>query len=383
MSWAPLPLETDENAVTARILDGLVAAIPGYVPSEGSLDTALAEEIGREIAATNARTATAAAVAVAGIGTTVFGVQPITGARATLPVTITVNAAGAQIPAGFQVIGLTASGVRVAFSLPIVVTSTGTTVAATLQALEVGSGYNAVPPGALQVITSTIGVIDVSATDTSSGGVDEESLTEYLSRFVARVAILHPGGVRGTDVAVLARDTPGVQRALAIDLYDATTSMSNVARTVSVFPVDGTGQPVGTPVKAALLAALDAVREVNFVFRVADPHYTTLAITFTAVARTGYDPDVVEANITAAVLGYLSPARWGGSADGLDDDGHASDWTDAPVVRYLDLARVAGSADGVAYLSALTINGGTGNVTLTGPAALPSAASTCTGTVTA
>lgn len=55
MPWEPLPLETDPDAVTARILAGLAARMPGWTAYEGAPEVALAEEVGRETALLAAR----------------------------------------------------------------------------------------------------------------------------------------------------------------------------------------------------------------------------------------------------------------------------------------------------------------------------------------
>lgn len=51
------------------------------------------------------------------------------------------------------------------------------------------------------------------------------------------------------------------------------------------------------------------------------------------------------------------------------------------MVRYLEVAEVLNRVDGVDYISTLTVNGGTANITLTGVAPL-TLAGTVTGTAT-
>lgn len=595
MAWTPLPVETDEDAVVARILDALAARLPGWVPVEGAPEVALAEEIGRETAATNARAGAAVELAFAGIGETVFGLASILGAQATMLVDLTVTAAGDVVPAGFIVVGVNPDGVEVAFELPEQVTATGTVVQVLMRARDVGALSNGVPAGPLTVVTSTSTVSAAAAAAPSTGGVDAESLTAYLGRLVDYIATLRPGGVRGGDLAILARNVTGVHRALGVDNYDpgvneiqsvaiadatsgtftvtfeaqttaaighdataatvqtaleglsnidpgdvivtggplgaaavtvefadalkasnrtqmtATSSLvgataavtidpnatadnevtytaksagtggnairvaytdpaaasaalavsvvgnditvalatdaagaitstaldvrdavnahagasalvaaalpgtttgagvvaavaltnltggtdptitittdregvapsTNNEKMVTVFPVDAAGLPVSAAVKAAVDAELQAVREVNFIIHVYDPTYTAVQVNFTAVAETGADPVVVQANVHAALRAHLDPARWGATVE------DPASWQPTSTVRYLDLARVAGSAEGVAYLSALTLNGGTNDVTLPGAAALPAPLtgddpSTITGTV--
>lgn len=378
--WEPLPVEIDEDAVTERILDALATRLPGWVPVEGAPEVALAEEIGRETAATNARAATAVELAFAGIGETVFGLPAILGAQATMLVELAVTEAGAVVPAAFTVVGVNADGVEVAFELPEQVSAGAATIAVLMRARDVGVLSNTVAIGPLTVITSTSTVSAASAVDPSTGGVDPESLTAYLGRLVDYIATLRPGGVRAGDLAVLARNITGVHRALGVDLYDPTIPSIPAERTATVFPVDASGLPVSPAVAAEVKQALEAVREVNFVIHVDEPTYTAVQVNFEAVSQTGADPALVQANIHAALVEHLSPARWGSTP------GDSTTWKEATTVRYLDLARIAGSAEGVAYLGTLTLNGVTADVVLPGPAALPepltgATPSTITGTV--
>jgi hypothetical protein len=52
-------------------------------------------------------------------------------------------------------------------------------------------------------------------------------------------------------------------------------------------------------------------------------------------------------------------------------------------VRFQDIVTTLNNVQGFDYYTSLTINGGTADVSLAGPGALPSASSTASGTVTA
>lgn len=380
MPWTPPPVDDDPDAVTARILDGLARHLPGWAPVEGAPEVALAEEIGRETAITNALAATAAEHAVAGLGQTVFGLPAILGSQATISVRLTAPA-GTVLPAGFTVVGVTAADVEVAFELPEQITTSGATSDVSFRARDVGAVANGVPTGPLTVVTATASVSAAEALSPSTGGVDPETRRAYLDRLVDYIATLRPGGVRAADLATLARNVPGVHRAVGVDLYDPITDTTGNERTATVFPISVTGEPVTPATAAELVDLLESVREVNFVVHVADPTYTPLAVEFAAVAQTGADPVAVTAAVHDALVDYLDPAHWGSTVE------DPASWQPVDVVRYLDLARVAGSADGVAYLTSLTVNGATADVTLPGPAPLPAPTTadpptTVTGTAT-
>lgn len=388
MAFEPLPLETDENAVALRIIAGVRAHLAEqgieYVASEGALDTATYAEVGRESALLAVRTVESAQAHYAGFGVSVVGFPIITAARASIPVSLTVTTAGAVVPAGLQVLGTNDNGEPVAFELRTAVTAVSTTALVSMTALAPGVAGNAVPPGPLLVTTATAVVVSATATGASTGGVDPEDADAYTGRLSDYMATLGPQAVRADDVVQVARSVAGVQRALAVDLYDAQTGQSGVERTVSVFPIDTDGDPIDSDARTKLQAALEAVREVNFVFRVADPTYTTLAVAFTAVARRGFDPDTVRGECVQALTDYLSPAAWGASSVLAP-----TDWTATNVVRRNDLiGALYAAVDGLGFLATLTLNGGSADVTMPGVAALPrsttatSNPTTITGTVT-
>ncbi len=146
-----------------------------------------------------------------------------------------------------------------------------------------------------------------------------------------------------------------------MDGYKAVRRVDGNARTVTVVPVGQDGLPVTADVKTAMVALLDGLREVNFDVYAADPTYTAVNVTFTAVAEKGYTPADVRAAVIARGLQLLSPATWwwGRDAAGVDRRQQG---------RYLELARELGSVDGVAYLQDMTVNGGRVDVTLPGVA---------------
>lgn len=366
MPWQPLPLETDPGAVTARILDALAIALPGWVAREGAVEVALAEETGAEIAATNARAVDAAEAAIAGIGVSIDGLAPIVGAPARLDVDLVVNPGGGTVPAGFTVAATRADGTEVAYALSAPVTfGVGELYpGATLYARTVGAYANGAV-GDLAVVTATTSVIRVAPKGPATGGIDPETRTDYLSRLVAFRSLLRPGGVRASDLALLARNTPGVARALALDLYDAQTNTEPAPKTVSLYPIDAAGAPVGAGVAAALRANIEAVREVGLLVRIGQPTYTSIDVALTATAEPGADVAAVRANIEAAVRAFLDPATWGAPT------GDPRAWAPRPVVRYLDAVRAAGGASGVLFLSTLTLDGVAADLPLPGRAALP------------
>lgn len=382
MPFDPPDIETDEDAVTDRLLAGMAERMEGWEAIEAAPEVALAEELGREIAVLNQTTIEVLNLAIAGIGETAFGFPAFDGVAAQIEVDITLNQAGTIVPSGFTVVGVNDNGDEVAFELAADMGAAETTVHATLTAIESGNIGNGVPAGPLTVLTATSNVVDVTATAASTNGADPESIDVYLDRLVDYLNTLRPGGVRAEDLAALARSVPGVYRAIGADLFDPANPGVPAERTATVFVVDDTGHPVTEAASAQLQQVLEDAREVNFVIHVEPPDYTPVHIVFTAIAEAGYDPAQVEVEVRAALVDWLT--QWGITA--ADEQA----WVSKPAVRLLEASQVAGSVEGLAYLTELTINGAAADYALPGGiAAYPTpfddavAPSTVTGTVTA
>lgn len=376
--------ETPEQ-VAARMFAGMRAAVPGWTAGgEGTLEVALIEEVAREVAdlrflalrsepARNYRE----------FGVSVAGLPVVPGTAATIPVRLALVEAGTTAPGSLVLVGVTADGIEVTFETdPTPVTDSAATgfVAVIATATDVGDAGNGVPVGPLVLATSTSVVLGANATAASTGGADPETPEEYGDRLVEAQSTLVRSIVLAPDAAIQARTVAGVHRARGLDNYDADTGTSNAERTVTVWAVDDSGNDVAGAVRANLLAHLDGLREVNFVVRVGHPTYTPVAVAFTATARPGRDVATVRAAMLARVFAILDPGSWAGG------DEQPPQWRDERTVRYLDLAGQLDAVDGVDYVTSLTINGGTADVTLPGLAALPASRTaanptTVTGTV--
>lgn len=364
MPFDPPELDTDEDAVTERILNGLADRLDGWEPYEGAVEVGLAEEIGREAAVLNQSMIDVLDLAVAGMGETAFGFPAYQGALATIAVEIEVNATGTIIPAGFSVYGINDNGDEIGFELLEDLGAPTTTVPATLTAREVGDFSNGIPAGELTIVTATTNVLTVTATAPSTNGADPELIEDYLNRLSDYLGTLRPGGVTALDLAALARSVPGVHRAIAADLYDPGTPSVDSERTATVFPVDETSHPVTGPVKTQLQTVLEAAREVNFLIYIEDPTYTAVDIVYDVVADNGADPAVVKAETDTALAALLS--TWGTTTD--DDQA----WIEKTNFRLIDVVRAISGVAGVAYINQLEINGTPMDYVLDGPAALPS-----------
>lgn len=160
------------------------------------------------------------------------------------------------------------------------------------------------------------------------------------------------------------------------------------ARTVAVAAIDANGTALDATHKAAVLADLQARREVNFIISVIDPQISIIDVTWKVKALSGYDTVALLAAINAAIVAYLAPSTWGATG------GDPTAWTNQPTIRYLELAQVINNVAGVDYITTtggnMDLSFGVHGTTLTrvdltlpGTAPLPTTVGgTITGTVT-
>ncbi|WP_108665142.1 baseplate J/gp47 family protein [Euzebya rosea] len=369
MAYTQLPLDTDHTSLLTRAVERIKQRTAGrWVLDTASLDAALLEEFVRL-----QRETRVVAIARTDAELDRFGSQQVAIARgaatpATIEATITVaNTNGHTIPAGTLAAFATGDGTFTAFTTiaDSVVDADETTVEVTMQAVLAGVHANGLGPGTMTLVQAPAVVAGIVADSVASGGTDAETTEAYLSRLTDEFELMSPRAIRPDDFARLARRIDGVHRAVALDGYDPDTDTHDNARTVWVGIVDADGHVPSGGVTATVDAYLQAERETNFVVRVGPPTYTPLAVAFTVTVLTGYDPAVVVANATLAAAIYLSPGRWAGG----DEEPPA--WRDDRTVRYLELAARIDAADGVDHVTALTLDGGTADVQLDGPAGLP------------
>ncbi|WP_156759566.1 baseplate J/gp47 family protein [Microbacterium karelineae] len=393
MPWEQLPVPVDEGTIIREILTGLSEKIPGWVPSEGAPEVALAEEVGYQLAVVNRAAVAAIDHAAAGIAAA-FGFEPVDGIKAVLPqVTLTAQlppSAGTApfdravtVPAGFTVtVGqqpfLVPEQITLVASFTEVTSGDFTgywrgDISVDFLALDVGDEWNTGELGEKATI-QTVSPIIVTATLTApaTGGVGAETLPAFLTRFTAWLATLKPGGVRAEDLARFAATVEGTQRALALDRYDPNDPGTPADRTVTIIPVTATGADLDSFARDRLLAELEGIREVGFVFNLIDPNRTAVAVDVTVTVATGHEATAVQAAVDAAITDALSPAVWGTA------DGDPATWVEADTLRTLDVAVVVATVPGVASIDGITLDGGAADIALTTPGALIDASITVT-----
>jgi hypothetical protein len=213
----------------------------------------------------------------------------------------------------------------------------------------------------------------------TSGGEDGETDDEYLDRGADE----KPGRaftiVLPDDLARYLRNQPSVGRVQVVNNYNADTSTANVGGHITAIVVDDDGAALAGGTMTTLEASAQEIAVTDGEIHVTGPTDTLITVVFTGVAHSAFDASDVETRAEAAVLDFLDRSRFG-QPDFGDEQ---AEWLDIRTVRYQDLVTVLNNVQGFDHYTSLTVNGGTADITMTGPGALPSASSTASGTVTA
>ena len=390
--YVDLSFDADANAVIGRILDAMAALMPGWSASDGDPGVVLAYAFGAELFRLAQIAANAGTAGVLGFAAA-LGYTPRAAVTASLQgvrlhVAYRLDVDPATVSSVSQVVSEPARG----FTIQVGDASFATTadvaelveltwdagmsqwvgaVTVDMAGLTPGTAGN-MPAGApVTILTATGRVYAVELTEPGVGGVDAQSTAEFLAEFVTHMRLLRVGGVTVADMAALALSVPGVQRALGIDLLDPSAPGVQTPRACTVIAVDAAGQAVTGAVADALLAALQAAREVNFLVFLAPPVYTPIDITMTVRAADGVDAATAHDAAAAAVAEVIDPATWGTTktvdaatgAVSLD----AASWTERTDVTTWNVAAAVDALPQIAEVLAITVTG----TPLAGPGALP------------
>ncbi len=360
-------------------LDYLTSAVPGFENTPGDGTDTLLETVAQMLSYALKQYADPTEAIVSHVGAVVYGTDPFPATSASSTVTITTDGTAGTIDAGINLGVRDDDGVLVGMQTTEDVTCTlGDTdyPAVPVIVSDPGTAGNGLA-GDVEIVDRVAFVLTAELDDATSGGTDAESPAEYAQRLAELIELIAPRPILPADFAAAARlFVPGVYRAMAIDGYNADTDETDVERCVTVAVMDSAGEDCSTDVKDAVLAALQARREDTFEVFVIDPTRTAITVAFTGVAQAGYDEATVEAAAEEAVTDLLSAV-----AHGVPAGGRPVDWEDRPIVRYQDVVTALNTVAGFDYYTALTLNGGTADITLTGPAGVPDAS--VSGTVTA
>jgi hypothetical protein len=313
--------------------------------------------------------------------TDILGIPIAEATAATGNVTVHASAtAGGTLPAGAQ-IDIDGVGFVTTAATPTIAAA-GTASVPVQAVITGGDGSGLTGIDVTLIAPTTVWVDAITLNAPTIGGSDGETDDEFVNRGADELPTLSPKAILIEDAAAIARADIEVFRALAIDnLVPPSTTGVAGAITVAIMAADGGN--VSGPGKTRVETALEAGRILAIDAHVIDPTQNAMKVSFTATARAGYDPTATAAEAKQAIQDFLSPLGWG-----VPPGDNGSSWTDEPTVVCNDLFGVLYSVPGIRHVSALTLalsagTLGTSDVTLTGPAAVPTITSgNITATVT-
>lgn len=449
--YVPFPtLPADPDTALAAAILAISTAFPEWTPDSSQLDYQLLAQVAAMSAQTAAVANQMAAAAFQFLTQDIGGILPILGRSASALTTWTmINDVGYTVPFGTIVAYLINGNTQVQFMTGQTITvSPGVTVATDIEIVAViaGTAANAIPDTTPMVMVQQLAfVASVSATSTTSGGVDPETIAAYLDRASGQLEIgsnpvlclpgdfafaasrmidggngqtapyatrsiainlLWPGRTITGTITLLTttelQDTAGsftpddvgrtvtgtdIPSSTTISAYVSATQvtmnnaatgsetlgtvtlgdLTNAERAVTVACMDAGGNALTSTVAGELASFLETFREENFHVSVIGPTLNMISVTCTVYPLASYvGPPTLHDEVQAAITKYLSPAIWAGG------DLVPPFWNPVELaVHYTAVIALISAVPGVAYCSALTLNGGTSDIPLTGNAPVP------------
>jgi uncharacterized phage protein gp47/JayE len=379
------PIETSPDTLANNVYAFIQSVFPNWVPNDGNLDAWLIRSIAQLASENRAIASDVQDDIFRYFGSSLMGLPPIDAVSAVGNTTWTLtDSVGHTIPAGTTVAIPDSNGNLQAFQVAsdiVVPNGSSATTAGQVAISAVTPGSASSGLGGVGIAIQLIDVISwvstVVLTGATSGGIDAEDDPTYLARLVTQLQRLSRRPILPQDFSSMALDAdPTVARAVAIDGYNPADSSSGNQRMIAIAAVTAAGAGVSTGAKTAISTYLQANREINFIVNVMNPTFTTINVTTTIVVQTGYDTVATHNAVIAAITNYLSPAVWGQDPTVLQGS-IANTWVETATLYYNEVITLISNVLGVNRVTALTLNGGTANISLTTPAAL-----TQVGTVT-
>lgn len=320
----------------------LQAALPTWIPREGNIEVLLLSAM----AGIAAETVFAINRLPSGILEALlklFGVERDDGSAPVADLTFTmVNNIGYTIPAGTEARLELAGGLD-----PVVFTTQTDLVIAAGQTSgttsAVGDRFtddanNTVSGTTLELMDSIIYVETVEMDAVTTGGTDPEDDTAYFTRGTTRFSRLSDTLVLPRHFTAYALEWPGVYRANTLDNWDGSGGAPGDDPGHVTVAVYGNAGTISGGEKTALQTAMSNLSLVNLQVHVIDPTVTTVNVTATVKALSGYTSGTVQANVVAALQNYLDPSTWA--------------W--GTTVRYNELIATMSAVEGVDYVASLT-----------------------------
>lgn len=271
MRYIAYPIESEPEDMIADVIAFIQTRFPNWEPHDSNLDTALIEAFAATSSDTRDLASQVPDTVFRYFGANIIGLAPGEATYATTTTTWTArDTAGYIIPAGTAVGVVNSAGdfvtfltlVDVAIAPGDVDTNVGevTVVAAVPGSAGSGLGGIAAP---MELVTILDWVTSVTMAGPTSGGTDAELDDVYLDRLRAYLTLLAPRPILPADFAILARQIPGVYRALAIDLYNPFHNLLNANEASAETDSSGWTNIANTTVGSTAAQAADGVKSVS------------------------------------------------------------------------------------------------------------------------
>lgn len=361
-----VPLETNPDDISNTIFDQLEAQVPGWVPSDGAMDTRLISAFAGIAAETRDLASNVTDAIFAAFGSSFMNLPQIQGAQATMLSTWTArDSTGYTIPQGTLVQGTDSLGIVRFWSTyqDYTIAPSATTVSGViLVAQDEGVDANNITylTGQIVLVDDLEFISGLVSNSSSGGGSDAEDDDAYLNRLRNDLQLLTPRPILPDDFSVLAMTQAGVARAVTIDGYNTADSSFGNERMVTVFVSDASGNDPGSTVRTNLATYLESLRESTFIVNVSFAEHVEVNVTYSVVASPGFDHTDLMNDINAALTAFLDPATWG-----TPTLGDSPAWINTTKVYFFAIASIIQDTVGVSHLVSLLIANAASDMDLT------------------
>ena len=362
MGYISFPIESNPVAIAQDTYAYIKRRSPAWVEYDGNLDTWLIQILASQASDLRILASDVPDAIFRYFGATVLALPPLPATQAITHSTWTaIDTDGHLIPAGTLVAIPDSSGTLRGFSvmqdvsiLPgLSITNEGEVA---LLATEAGQLSTDIGHAGLEVeLVETFDFVDsVVLTETSAGGTDAETVSDYMNRLSDYMRNLSTRPILAEDYARLANQQPGVFRAVALDGYDPNNDTYFNDRMVTIVGIDQFGLDLPDEVKSDLDTMLQSMREINFLIYVIDPSRTVIDVSFEVAVIQNFSTSFVEASCITAVTNYLSPQNWGFDRS-VTTTGATRTWVDTQFVYYNEVLSVLSNVDGVDHVVNMTM----------------------------
>lgn len=351
--YVDLLSDIDPPSMEEEIYDSLRDRWPDWEPADGNLEVWIIKALTFRISEM-AETAVDVADEIFASYGTMRGIPRFDPSPAVGESTWTFNGTdGYTIEAGIEVTIPVSGSDSMIFQVAedTVVPAGETSASVPLIATDAGADGNGLT-GNPTLVDALVWVQNITLDAPTTGGVDEEDISEYLERLTKRLRIASETPIVPADFETIAITYfTFVGRAVARDGYDPVTDTENNERMVALAVTDQMGEPLTPAQRSQVATQLEAMREVNFQVHVIDADYTTVDVEYEISPFPGYKLADVRAAVDSALTTYLSPAEWGRSQIA----GSAAQFVLSQTLRYFELVALIDGVPGVDYLENLQI----------------------------